>query len=264
MNVSPSEPTLQSLLIAAKRERGASGRRLAELAQKHGFRAAGTTLNAIIAGTYKSTPSDDTVRAIAWLAGVTEGEAFAAAGLRVPGPPLSDELPPGVDLLQPKARKAVVELLRVLVEQEEGGERERRSASTRQSRGSRDPKNIARERRLLRDVVGQRIADSEAELRVLALTSLAEDKFAAALAQYVDDELKRAFVQVDEIRRPIEMDADYLASLEHQSVTALPRDEADEVVQARRRIEAMSELDVMLAARDDDDDDEAQAQQDEP
>lgn len=116
-----NEPrSLQELLDLAMQKRGVkSGRRLAQVAQDHGLVLTHTTVNALKAGTYKSRPTDETVRAIAWLAGVSDAVAFTAAGLRVPGPPFADELPPGVDILPPKKRKAVIELLRVLIEDEE-------------------------------------------------------------------------------------------------------------------------------------------------
>lgn len=116
-----NEPhSLQELIdVAMTRRDIRSGRGLANLAQAHGFRLTNTTVNALRAGTYKSRPTDETVRAIAWLAGVSDAVAFTAAGLRVPGPPFADELPPGVDILPPKKRKAVIELLRVLIEDEE-------------------------------------------------------------------------------------------------------------------------------------------------
>lgn len=106
-------------LLARDRHGGSSARRLASLAQEHGFTLTYTTYAQILNGTYKSMPQDVTLRALAWLAGVSEAEAFTAAGRRVPGPPLADELPPGVDNLSPKARRAVIDLLRVLVEAEE-------------------------------------------------------------------------------------------------------------------------------------------------
>lgn len=120
--------TLQDLVLEAKRTRDTSVRQLAIAAKEHGFKITYTTLHGISAGTYKSTAREETVRAIAWLAGVSVEEAFTAAGLPVPGPPFADELPPGVDKLSPKARRAVIELLRVLVEQEAGEDHEERSA----------------------------------------------------------------------------------------------------------------------------------------
>lgn len=109
--------SLQGLIGKARRERATSIRQLAMQAKAAGYKIVGTTLNAIESGSYKSTPSDDTIRAIAWLAGVGDEIAFMAAGRRVPGPPFAAELPPGVDDLSPKEREAVIGLLRVLVAQ---------------------------------------------------------------------------------------------------------------------------------------------------
>lgn len=112
--------SLQNLIDDALVERDTpSGRRLAEIAQDAGFVLTHTTVNAIRGGTYKSRPEPLTIRAIAWLAKVTDDEAFAAAGLRVPGPPFAEELPPGVDYLSPEKRRAVIGILRVLVQTED-------------------------------------------------------------------------------------------------------------------------------------------------
>ena len=116
-----NEPTsLRQLVEQAAKNRGLSGRKLSLLAQKHGFSLNYTTLNSIRSGTYKARPSEDTLRALAWLAGVPEEVAFTLAGRRAPGPPLAEELPPGSDYLSPKARKVVIDLLRVLVTAEQG------------------------------------------------------------------------------------------------------------------------------------------------
>lgn len=112
--------TLIELAELAVTKRQASGRRLAELAQNEGFALASTTFNHIRAGRYKSTPTDETIRAIGWLAGVSDEVAFAAAGQKAPGLPLADELPPGADNLSAKARKTIIDLTRVLIEYEAG------------------------------------------------------------------------------------------------------------------------------------------------
>jgi hypothetical protein len=122
--------TLRDLAQKAVDERGLSGRRLADLAQAHGHELTHSTFNWIRSGTYKSRPSPETVRAIAWLAGVSESEAFTAAGLPVPGPPFADELPPGVDTLSPRKRKVVLDLLRVLIDDEERDGDDRDAAPT--------------------------------------------------------------------------------------------------------------------------------------
>lgn len=76
-----------------------------------------TTASQIVRGSYKGEPSDGTIRAIGWLAGVDDEDAFAAAGRRSPGLPFAEELPPGVDDLSPKERRAAIEMLRTLVAQ---------------------------------------------------------------------------------------------------------------------------------------------------
>ncbi|QFP97011.1 immunity repressor [Gordonia phage Suerte] len=76
-----------------------------------------TTASQILRGTYKGEASDGTIRAIGWLAGVNDEDAFAAAGRRSPGLPFAEELPPGVDDLSPKERRAAIEMLRTLVAQ---------------------------------------------------------------------------------------------------------------------------------------------------
>lgn len=111
-----ANPNLRALVEVAVERHKTSVRQLSLLAQKRGFRVTHTTLNQVRSGTYKSEPSEVTIRAIAWLAGVDESVAFTAAGQPVPGPPFAEELPPGVDNLPPKARKAAIDMLRVLVD----------------------------------------------------------------------------------------------------------------------------------------------------
>lgn len=122
--------SLRKLLQQAKDEQQLSGRRLADAAQGKGFKVTHATLNSILGSTYKSTPSAETIRAIAWLAGVSDEVAFTAAGQPVPGPPLADELPPGTDNLSPKSRKAVIEMLRVLIDLEASSHDDQEHAET--------------------------------------------------------------------------------------------------------------------------------------
>lgn len=114
-----NEPdSLQALAKAVLDKQQASARQIAEHARKAGKRLSYTTLNHMAAGTYRSTPTAETLQTLAWLAGVSETVAFHAAGLPVPGPPLADELPPGSDNLSPKSRAAVIQMLRVLIDLE--------------------------------------------------------------------------------------------------------------------------------------------------
>ena len=119
---------LKGLMEMAVERHDKSVRQLAFMAQDAGHKATYTTLNHIRSGTYKYTPGEATIKAIAYLAGVEDSVAFTAAGQPVPGPPLADELPPGADNLSPKSRKAVVEMVRVLVDLEAGNNAERTSA----------------------------------------------------------------------------------------------------------------------------------------
>ncbi|GAS98872.1 Gp48 [Mycolicibacterium canariasense] len=109
--------TLRGLIAKARRERDKSVRQLALAAQEAGHKIVGTTLNAIEAGTYHSVPTAETIRAIGWLARVSDEIAFAAAGRPVPGPPFAEELPPGVDDLTSPERRAAIAMLRALVSQ---------------------------------------------------------------------------------------------------------------------------------------------------
>lgn len=110
--------TLRDLVERAVVSRDTSVRQLCLTAQQQGFKVTYTTVNQIRQGIYKSVPREDTIRAIAWLASVSEEVAFTAAGQPVPGPPFAEELPPGVDNLSLKSRKAALDMLRVLVDLE--------------------------------------------------------------------------------------------------------------------------------------------------
>lgn len=113
--------SLQELAQLAIDQQGVSARQVAIRAEKEGLKLTYTTLNQMRAGTYKYEPRPDTLRALARLAGISDQDAFTAAGKEAPGPPLADELPPGSDGLSPRSRKVVVDLLRVLIDLEDTG-----------------------------------------------------------------------------------------------------------------------------------------------
>jgi Uncharacterized protein conserved in bacteria (DUF2188) len=109
--------TLTNLLrLAIEIHGNATLRRLQELVEgEERVRPRGLTLNRttasqILRGTYRGIASDGTIRAVAWLAGVPDERAYAAAGREAPGPPFVDELPPGIDTLTPRERGAVIEV----------------------------------------------------------------------------------------------------------------------------------------------------------
>lgn len=64
--------------LASQRHNDASGRRLAEIAAASGYDVSHSTLNRIRRGTYTSRPSDATLDAIAFLAGVEARHVYAA------------------------------------------------------------------------------------------------------------------------------------------------------------------------------------------
>lgn len=101
--------------LAVERHGTDSGRELERIAQAGGFRIVHTTINAIRAGSYKSNPSERTLKAIAFLANVPDRVAFEAAGRSPHERPFVEDLPPGVDDLLPNERRVAVEMLRLMV-----------------------------------------------------------------------------------------------------------------------------------------------------
>lgn len=100
--------------IAVTRHKGASGRRLADIAQQAGHDISHATLNRLRQGSYASRPTDASIRAIAYLAEVPEAVAFAAVGVR---PPMSEQyqLPAEAQRMDTRQRRALDELLRAFV-----------------------------------------------------------------------------------------------------------------------------------------------------
>lgn len=76
-----------------------------------------STASQILRGAYRGTPSQATVRAIGWLAGVTDEVAFAAGGQPAPGRPLAEELPAAADTLNDRERAVVLGIVRALLAQ---------------------------------------------------------------------------------------------------------------------------------------------------
>lgn len=117
-----NQQTLKDLVLLAIKRHDTSGRQLAMRAQAHGFDITVTTINHLRAGTYKYKPSAETLRAIAWLAGVDDSVAFEAASQRIPGPPFAKELPENVDHLSPRSRRIILDLTRALIDMESDDE----------------------------------------------------------------------------------------------------------------------------------------------
>jgi hypothetical protein len=106
-----SKSLIDLIDIAARRHGGASGRRLAELAQRAGHDISHATLNRLRQGTYATRPSDASIRAIAYLADVSESIAFTAAGVRAPTAVVYQP-PPEAQRMTTRQRKALDELIR--------------------------------------------------------------------------------------------------------------------------------------------------------
>jgi len=113
--------TLRDLVdLAFTRHNARYGTDLERLAKANGYKIVSQTINQIRNGTYRSRPENPTIDAIAFLAGVPVKDAYVAAGLPIPGPPLSQELPDGVNNLSPKARDLIIRVARFCVESEQG------------------------------------------------------------------------------------------------------------------------------------------------
>lgn len=86
----PTPPPLQDLVNRAIQRRQLSMAALANLASDSGRPITASTLRRIRDGTYLSEPRPETLRALAWLAEVSDDDAYRAAGLRAPTAPLAE------------------------------------------------------------------------------------------------------------------------------------------------------------------------------
>lgn len=109
-----SRSLIELIDTAAQRHGGASGRRLAELAKSAGHDISHATLNRLRQGTYATRPTDASIRAIAYLADVSENTAFAAAGARAPAA-VAYEPPFEAQRMNTRQRKALDEVIRAFV-----------------------------------------------------------------------------------------------------------------------------------------------------
>lgn len=124
MSAKPTQATLADLLRKAIDDRtGAPLRDIQalveaeEAARPRGMSLNRSTASQILRGAYRGTPSPATVRAIGWLAGVTDEVAFVAAGQPTPGRPLADDLPAATDTLNDRERAVVIDVVRALLAQ---------------------------------------------------------------------------------------------------------------------------------------------------
>jgi hypothetical protein len=87
------------------------------LAQRAGHDISHATLNRLRQGTYATRPSDASIRAIAYLADVSENTAFAAAGARTPSA-LPYQPPREAQRMSTRQRKALDEVIRAFTAHE--------------------------------------------------------------------------------------------------------------------------------------------------
>ena len=106
----------QVVELAMRRHDVADAAKLTRIASEAGFKVNNTTMTRLRRGTYSSKPTRPLLTALAWLAGTTYEVAREAAGISSDQPPFAQQLPVDVDLLTPKERAAVIELLRLLIE----------------------------------------------------------------------------------------------------------------------------------------------------
>lgn len=129
--------TLREIMEAAARRHGdgvkpATGRRLGEIADAHGWPITHTTINHLLGGTYTSRPSRRTLDAVANLAGIDPRRVYEIAGRKYQAP-FAEQLPPDVDELTPDQRKAVIAVIRAMLVAQERAEAELRPAALRRA-----------------------------------------------------------------------------------------------------------------------------------
>lgn len=106
-------PTLRDVALDVLKSQGVSGRDLDRKTRAKGLRVAYTTINAMAAGTYTSTPKVATVEALARLSdSYTREQVFAAARQPLPRTPLAERLPEGSDALLPEQEAVVLSVIR--------------------------------------------------------------------------------------------------------------------------------------------------------
>lgn len=165
--------------LASDRHDGVRGRALDREAKRLGLRLSYTTVDKILAGTYRSQPGPETLDALAALAGVDRAEVYEAAGVPLPMSSFAEQLPPDADLLTARQRDSVLAVVRQFAEankalhERERGEEHARSAPI----ATPDVDNIPDEQgdevnaRTIDDALAKLPKGTQAEL----LTDLAED-----------------------------------------------------------------------------------------
>lgn len=118
MNDDSNELTLRDVALAAsERLGGVRGRALDREAKKRGLTLSYTTVDKIIAGTYKSKPKPETLNALAELSGIGRDRVYEAAKVPPPAPSLAEELGAAGEQLTPSQRKLVIDTVNLMARQ---------------------------------------------------------------------------------------------------------------------------------------------------
>lgn len=108
--------TLQEVAqTAADLHEGSAGRYMEELARRAGLNLSRTTFDKMLRGNYRSRPSRETVRALAYVAQLPEVLVAEVAGLPRLGGDLAEQLPPGHETLTAEQQSAVIAVVRQYV-----------------------------------------------------------------------------------------------------------------------------------------------------
>ncbi len=135
--------TLREVAQTVLTKHDVSGRQLDALARSRGLTISYTTINAMAAGSYRSTPSDKTLDALVSLSGLDQAVVYAAARRPIPLAPLAERLPVDADSLTGEQQDAVLAVVRQFAKANRALDRGRedvgndeRSAATTQVPGS--------------------------------------------------------------------------------------------------------------------------------
>lgn len=140
MNTSQHESLRDIALIAQERHDGVGGREMARIAEKAGKVISFTTFDRIANGTYRSRPQSKTLDALAYLAGVSEGRVYKAAGRAYHATKFVDELPDEIDELTSDQRESLIRTARAFLKQNDEMKRLENELQKRQD--STEPSNV--------------------------------------------------------------------------------------------------------------------------
>jgi hypothetical protein len=107
MSTSQNE-SLRDIALLAQKRHGGAGREMERIADQAGKSMSQTTFDRMISGQYRSRPKEQTLEALAYLAGVSLKRVYEAAGRKYVAAKFADQLPPDVDELDQDQREALI------------------------------------------------------------------------------------------------------------------------------------------------------------